>query len=145
MKEGAAAATMMSPEITEDDVPSENEQEFAITIDEDDMKKLDTTSNMEEAAKDDDDNDEKTIEEEDIEDDFLAPYKQAAWKITKIVLLLLLVAYLLAAFIINFKRAKALFVITILTLAYMAYYWVYKDNEESFMAGEDRFVRIPKL
>lgn len=121
-------ATMMSPEITEDDVL--DEEEVKITIDDGDDKVTDTK--IEKPLKDDN--------EEDIEDDFLAPYKQTAWQATKIVLLLLLVAYLLAAFIINFKRAKALFTITVLTLVYMAYHWVYKNNEEAFMEGEDRYV-----
>ena len=125
-----AATAMMSPEITEDDVL--DEEGVKITIDDADDKVTDTK--MEKPLKDD------AEEEEDIEDDFLAPYKQTAWQATKIVLLLLLVAYLLAAFIINFKRAKALFTITVLTLVYMAYQWAYKNNEQAFMEGEDRYV-----
>ena len=52
-------------------------------------------------------------EEVEEEDDFLQPYREMGCKAIKFGLILLLVAYLLAAFIIDFQRAIALFVITV--------------------------------
>jgi hypothetical protein len=67
-------------------------------------------------------------EEEDVT--VFSKYKKLAWMAIKAGLLVLLVVYLLAAFIIDFQRATFLFVCTVLFLAYMAYsYWASKNEE----------------
>jgi hypothetical protein len=54
--------------------------------------------------------------------------------------LLLVVIYLLAAFIIDFERATALFVITVLVLVYWVYEWWLTKNEEAVLAAEDKVI-----
>lgn len=66
------------------------------------------------------------------------------WLFVKVSSALLLVAYLLAAFIIDFKRATALFVITVTVIVYNMYaYWA-KHNEEKMDKAEDAIIEFMK-
>lgn len=53
---------------------------------------------------------------------------------------LLVVIYLLAAFIIDFQRATALFVITVLVIAYHIYWYWAKNNEDKMEKAEDGII-----
>jgi hypothetical protein len=70
------------------------------------------------------------LDEDEEDDTVFAKYKKLARMAIKAGLLLLLVVYLLAAFIIDFERATFLFVATVLVLVYMAYYYWASKNEE---------------
>jgi hypothetical protein len=101
-------------------------------------------------AEDEEDSDD-TIEkekeaaaaEEEEEDDgtlFSSTIRDKLYKGASMVLALLLVAYLLAAFIIDFHRAIALFICTVLCIAWNIYaYWA-KNNEETVAATEESLV-----
>jgi hypothetical protein len=84
-------------------------------------------------------------EEEEEEDEgalFSSTVRDMLYKGTCMVLALLLVAYLLAAFIIDFHRAIALFICTVLSIAWNIYaYWA-KNNEEKVLATEDSLVKF---
>jgi hypothetical protein len=84
------------------------------------------------------------VEEEEEEEDngalFSSAIRDMLYKGVTIVLALLLVAYLLAAFIIDFNRAIALFICTVLCIAWNIYaYWA-KNNEETVAAREESLV-----
>ena len=83
--------------------------------------------------------DEDAADEEEVEeDDFLQPYREMGCKAIKFGLILLLVAYLLAAFIIDFQRAIALFVITVLCGVYAAFSWWSSQNPGVMEGAETR-------
>jgi pyrimidine nucleoside transport protein len=81
-------------------------------------------------------------EEEDLGLLFSSATRDMMYKGVTMVLALLLVAYLLAAFIIDFQRATALFVCTVLGGAWNLYaYWA-KNNEEFVLAKEESLVNF---
>lgn len=77
------------------------------------------------------------IEVESYQFDWLAKGMDLFWKFLKLGFAILVIVYLLAAFIIDFKRATALFVITVLVVVYHAYYFWTLKNEESVEKAED--------
>jgi hypothetical protein len=81
-------------------------------------------------------------EEEDEGALFSAETRDMMYKMLMFALGILLVVYLLAAFIIDFQRAVALFVIAVLCVAWNIYaYWA-KINEETVLAAEDRAIKF---
>jgi hypothetical protein len=85
------------------------------------------------------------VEEEEEEDEgalFSKTIRDMLYKAASMVLALLLVAYLLAAFIIDFHRAIALFICTVLGIAWNIWaYWA-KKNEESVAATEESLIKF---
>ena len=80
------------------------------------------------------------LEEEQDEGDEVPGFLKFRGKIligVKYAFYLLVVVYLLAAFIIDFDRAQALFVITILVIAYWIWEFWATNNEDSVLAAED--------
>lgn len=66
------------------------------------------------------------------------------WRFTKIAAAMLVIVYLLAAFIIDFQRAIALFTITVLVVVYNLYaYWA-KNNTEKLDKAEDALIVFMK-
>jgi hypothetical protein len=66
------------------------------------------------------------------------------WLFVKVSSALLLVVYLLAAFIIDFKRATALFTITVIVVVYNIYAWWASKNEEKMARTEDAIIEFMK-
>lgn len=87
-------------------------------------------------------------EETDPDDPDTFPWLNIAMKklglVLKIGAFILLVVYLLAAFIIDFNRALALFVITTLVVVYHIYWFWAQKNEELMEKGEDLIVQYMK-
>lgn len=83
--------------------------------------------------------------EEEDEDEgalFSSTIRDMLHKGASVVLALLLAAYLLAAFIIDFHRAIAIFICTVLCIAWNIWaYWA-KQNEEAVAAKEDSLIKF---
>jgi hypothetical protein len=96
---------------------------------------------IEEGESDDTLDQAKEAEEEEEEDNgalFSSEIREMIDKGLMLGFALLLAAYLLAAFIIDFQRAIALFIITVVCIAWNIYaYWA-KMNEETVVAAEDK-------
>lgn len=125
----------MSEEITEDDVDLiVTEQEETGEV----VKTLVVKEKAEPTIKEEEDEDVEAEAEE--EPSALGPMRSMIFQGMKVVGFIVLVAYLLAAFIIDFKRALALFVITVTVIVYNVYaYWV-KSNPETVSGMEERCV-----
>lgn len=85
--------------------------------------------------------DDAAEEGDDVDDEELSPFdnfRSMIFKGMEYAFYVLIVVYLLAAFIIDFHRAIAFFVITVLVVVYNIYaYWAGK-NEETILAAEDK-------
>ena len=78
--------------------------------------------------------------EEEEEDGVYEKIRQLVLKGLFYAFLVLIVVYLLAAFIIDFERATALFVCTVLVIVYNVYAFWAKNNEEAMLDAEDRLL-----
>ena len=111
---------------------------------EDPVKVADDESSDDLKKKDDDDDD-KVAQEEEEEEEEEARYENVREYIMlglKYICAVLLVVYLLASFIIDFERATAWFVITVAAIVYNIYAYWEKNNEEAFLAAEDRLLNF---
>ncbi len=136
---------MKSSEMTDVENP-----DLALKVEEEQETGSEEVEEISEVHKDvaKDDIDKKTEKESDRESEeelpILSKVMNLAWRSTKIAAAILLVVYLLAAFIIDFKRATALFTITVLVVVYNLYaYWV-KKNEEKVEKAEDALIAFMK-
>jgi hypothetical protein len=110
----------------------------------DDIKDIEAEEEEEE-SDDTIDKEKLTAAAEDEEEDegallFTSEIRDMLYKGATIMLALLLVAYLLAAFIIDFHRAIALFVCTVLCIVWNIYAYIAKTNEEAFAAREESII-----
>ena len=76
-----------------------------------------------------------------VDEGLLSPaVKALSLTVIKYAFYLLIVAYLLAAFILDFKRATPLFILLVLVVAYSLWTFVSNKNEGSFSSAEDGVV-----
>lgn len=86
----------------------------------------------------------KKIEPEEVTEEdplpWLTSMMNMLWLGLKVGFAILVVVYLIAAFVIDFERARALFVCTILVVVYQIYWQLMKQNMEAVEKAEDSLV-----
>ena len=101
-----------------------------------DVEKLETEKKLDDSSEEVEDVPDEVMEEDEDKIVWLEKMKTLAFLGIKVGFFILVIVYLIAAFVTDFKRATALFVITVLTVAYMAFQMLVSDEMfEKFEGG----------
>lgn len=133
------------PKNVEEDVPVEAEGDVEDVEDVDGVKKDPADPSSSEGDDDIMKKKENLEDEQEEEEDELPGFLKFRGKILtvlKYAFYLLVVVYLLASFIIDFERAKALFVITVLVVVYAIWEFWATNNEDAVLAAEDKVLNF---